>query len=79
MSSDDIFALFTKTYLSTADRWQLGDYQLSRQDGSDGLQVTLHGPQGEVVLNGGGSGVVDAFVQAMEGFTGRHIVLVEVL
>ena len=30
VSSDDIFALFTKTYLSTADRWQLGDYQLSR-------------------------------------------------
>ena len=77
VSSDDIFALFTKTYLSTADRWQLGDYQLSRQDGSDGLQVTLHGPQGEVALNGSGSGVVDAFVQAMERFTGRHIVLVE--
>ena len=77
MSSEDIFALFSQTYLQTADRWQLGNYQLSRQDGSDGLEVTLHGPKGEVALSGRGNGVVDAFVQAMEAFTGRHIVVVE--
>ena len=77
VSSDDIFALFSETYLGTADRWQLGNYQLSRQDESDGLEVTLHGPQGEVALTGRGNGVVDAFVQAMETFTGRHIVVVE--
>ena len=46
VSSDDIFALFSETYLSTGDRWQLGNYQLSRRDESDGLEVTLHGPQG---------------------------------
>ena len=61
VSSDDIFALFSETYLSTADRWQLGNYQLSRRDESDGLEVTLHGPQGEVTLTGQGNGVVDAF------------------
>ena len=77
VSSDDIFALFRKTYLSTADRWQLGNYQLSRRDESDGLEVMLHGPQVEVTLIGQGNGVVDAFVQAMETFTGRHIVVVE--
>ena len=77
MSSDDIFALFNQTYLSTADRWQLGNYELSRRDGSDGLEVTLHGPDGELNLGGKGNGVVDAFVQAMEAFTGRHIVVVE--
>ena len=44
VSSDEIYALFQQTYLMTADRLQLGNYQLLRQDGSDGLQVTLTGP-----------------------------------
>jgi 2-isopropylmalate synthase len=77
VSSDDIYALFQQTYLMTANQWQLGNYQLLRQDGSDGLEVTLQGPSGEVALSGQGSGVVDAFVQAMESITGRHIVVVE--
>ena len=77
VSSDDIYALFVDTYLSTSKRWQLGDYQLSRQGGSDGLEVILHGPDGDIPLSGRGNGVVDAFVQAMEAFTGRHIVVVE--
>jgi len=77
VSSDDIYALFVDTYLSTSERWQLGDYQLSRQGGSDGLEVILHGPAGDIPLSGRGNGVVDAFVQAMEAFTGRHIVVVE--
>ncbi len=77
VSSDDIYALFVDTYLSTSERWQLGDYQLSRQGGSDGLEVILHGPDGDIPLSGRGNGVVDAFVQAMEAFTGRHIVVVE--
>ncbi len=77
VSSDDIYALFVDTYLSTSERWQLGDYQLSRQGGSDGLEVILHGPDGDIPLSGRGNGVVDAFVQAMEVFTGRHIVVVE--
>ena len=77
VSSDEIYALFQQTYLMTADRWQLGNYQLLRQDGSDGLEVTLAGPSGDVTLSGKGNGVVDAFVQAMESVTGRHIVVVE--
>jgi len=77
VSSDDIYALFGDTYLSTSERWQLGDYQLSRQGGSDGLEVILHGPDGDIALSGRGNGVVDAFVQAMEAFTERHIVVVE--
>jgi 2-isopropylmalate synthase len=77
VSSEEIYALFQQTYLMTADRWQLGNYQLLRQDGSDGLEVTLTGPGGDVALSGQGNGVVDAFVQAMESVTGRHIVVVE--
>ena len=77
VSSDEIYALFQQTYLMTADRWQLGNYQLLRQNGSDGLEVTLTAPGGDVALSGQGNGVVDAFVQAMESVTGRHIVVVE--
>ena len=77
VSSEEIYALFQQTYLMTADRWQLGNYQLLRQDGSDGLEVTLTGPGGDLALSGKGNGVVDAFVQAMESVTGRHIVVVE--
>ena len=77
VSSEEIYALFQQTYLMTADRWQLGNYQLLRQNGSDGLEVTLTGPSGDVALSGQGNGVVDAFVQAMESVTGRHIVVVE--
>ena len=77
VSSEEIYALFQQTYLMTADRWQLGNYQLLRQNGSDGLEVTLTGPGGDVALSGQGNGVVDAFVQAMESVTGRHIVVVE--
>ena len=77
VSSDEIYALFQQTYLMTADRWQLGNYQLLRQNGSDGLEVTLTGPGGDIALSGQGNGVVDAFVQAMESVTGRHIVVVE--
>jgi len=77
VSSEEIYALFQQTYLMTADRWQLGNYQLLRQNGSDGLEVTLTGPGGDIALSGQGNGVVDAFVQAMESVTGRHIVVVE--
>ena len=77
VSSDEIYALFQQTYLMTADRWQLGNYQLLRQNGSDGLEVTLTGPGGDIALSGQVNGVVDSFVQAMESVTGRHIVVVE--
>ncbi len=77
VSGEDILKLFSDTYLTTADRWRLGNYQLSRQNESDGLEVTLHGSQGDVALTGKGNGVVDAFVQAMEKLTGLHIVVVE--
>ena len=77
VSSEDIYALFCSTYLEAAERWSLGDYQLSRQDGTDGLSVILHGPEGDLALNGQGNGVVDAFVQGIEAIVGTHIVVVE--
>ncbi len=77
VSSDSIHQLFCDTYLRVADGWALGNYQLSRDGAVDALEVSLQTPSGKVVIKGAGNGVVDAFVCAMEAFTGRKIVLVE--
>lgn len=77
VSSDSIFDLFRRTYLEPARGWELGNYQLSRDEGVDALTATLKTPGGETRISGRGNGVVDAFVNAMEAQTGRKIVLVE--
>jgi len=77
VGSDELYQLFQQTYAEAAGRWTLGKYQVNREDGSDKLQAELL--QGNAVhgLAGSGNGVVAAFVDAMERFTGKQIVLVE--
>ena len=58
-------------------RWCLGDYQVSRVDGADRLTASLNEGQSSHTLKGEGSGVVASFVDAMQRFLGRKIVLVE--
>jgi 2-isopropylmalate synthase len=72
-----VHQLFHDTYLATNGRWMLGNYQVSREDGVDRLQAQLQ--EGSTVhnLTGTGNGVVASFVDAMQDFTGKHIVLVE--
>jgi len=77
VQSDAIFALFERTYLQENPRWNLGDYQISRADGVDRLQAELSDGSRRHALAGSGNGVVAAFVDAMEGFIGKPIVLVE--
>lgn len=77
VSSDAIFNLFRQTYLDPVEGWELGRYQLARDEGVDALSATLKTPTGDVAIAGRGNGVVDAFVNAMEAQTGRNIVLVE--
>ena len=72
-----ILALFEQTYLSEDRQWRLGDYQVSRVDGIDRLQVELLDKGASHKLAGSGSGVVAAFVDAVAGFIGKQIVLVE--
>ncbi len=72
-----ILALFEQTYLSEDRQWRLGDYQVSRVDGIDKLQVELLDKGASHKLAGSGSGVVAAFVDAVAGFIGKQIVLVE--
>ena len=77
VGSDEVFRLFQDTYLAAGGRWKLGNYQVSREDGVDKLQAQLQ--EGSTVhrLGGTGNGVVASFVDAMQGFTGKRIVLVE--
>lgn len=77
VSSEAIYALFNETYLQPSGGWELGNYQLTRNESGDQLTVTLKTEQGDTSLTGTGSGVVEAFVGAMETFTGHKIVLVE--
>jgi 2-isopropylmalate synthase len=75
--SDEIFSLFQQTYLPQSPRWTLGDYDVSRADQVDRLQAQLHEAGGVSTLSGHGNGVVAAFVDAMQRFTGKPMVLVE--
>jgi 2-isopropylmalate synthase len=77
VGSAEVFALFEKTYLSSSGRWQLGNYQVSREDGVDKLQAQLQEGSTSHTLIGTGNGVVAAFVDAVQEFTGKNIVLVE--
>lgn len=77
VSSADLVALFEDTYLQGGRVWQLGSYQLNRDDGVDVLSAVLTHPLHTITLQGRGNGVVDAFVNALEQQIGQQIVLVE--
>ncbi|MEZ5502789.1 MAG: 2-isopropylmalate synthase [Halioglobus sp.] len=77
VGSDEVYKLFRDTYLASQGRWKLGNYQVSREDGVDRLQAQLQEGSRQHSLSGTGNGVVASFVNAMEVFTGKHIVLVE--
>ena len=77
VGSEAVYQLFHDTYLAAGGRWELGNYQVSREGGVDQLQATLQEGSTKHTLSGTGSGVVASFVDAMQVFTGKHIVLVE--
>ncbi len=77
VTPEAIHDLFQRTYLSGSGQWRLGDYQVSRADGVDQLQAELFEGTVRNALTGTGNGVVASFVDAMQRFTGRQIVLVE--
>ncbi|MCP5163652.1 MAG: 2-isopropylmalate synthase [Pseudomonadales bacterium] len=72
-----LYELFQQTYCSSAGRWSLGNYQVNREDNADKLQAELADGKATHKLTGSGTGVVASFVDAMQRFTGKQIVLVE--
>ncbi len=77
VESGQIYRLFEQTYLSSDGPLQLGNYRVSREDGVDKLEADLQQDSAIHALSGFGSGVVGAFVDAMETYIGKQIVLVE--
>jgi 2-isopropylmalate synthase len=77
VNSEEILALFEQTYLRGEGAWRLGNFQVSRTEHQDQLQVELFEGNTGHTLSGSGSGVVSSFVDAMQRFTGQQIVLVE--
>ena len=77
VGSAEVYQLFQDTYFDANGRWSLGNYRVSREEGVDRLQAELQEDETVHNLSGTGNGVVASFVDAMQAFTGKQIVLVE--
>ena len=74
---DMIVELFKQQYLQQRDPYELQAYQLSREEKQDNLTAKVLFDGEEVNLRGAGTGVVGAFVDALQEHSGKNIVLVE--
>ncbi len=72
-----IARLFESHYLEKDTPYTLVSYQVTREQGEDRLQAVLTENGIARTVHGRASGVVGAFVGALEGATGQKIVLVE--
>ena len=72
-----IVELFEQYYLASLAPYELLGYQATRENGEDRLSATLRDAGKQATLQGRASGVVGAFVDALERYTGKKLVLVE--
>ena len=77
VAPDKIVELFHQQYLDEPRPLALSGYQLTRENNEDELTATVNDSGNMVQLRGRASGVVGAFVNALEQHTGKTIVLVE--
>jgi len=77
VAPDKIVELFEQQYLGQREPYELTGYQLAREHNEDELIATLTADGKQVQLRGRASGVVGAFVIALERHTGKKVVLVE--
>ena len=72
-----IVDLFEQHYLHASSPYELMGYQATREHGEDRLTATLRDDGKPIALQGRVSGVVGAFVDALERHCGKKLVLVE--
>ena len=72
-----IVELFEKQYLATIAPFALKGYQLTRKDQEDFLVASVTEDGKDLTLEGRASGVVGAFMNALQKQTGKEMVLVE--
>ena len=77
VEADTIVGLFETHYLGKPAPYELVGYQVTRENDEDRLQATLRDGGATTVLHGRASGVVGAFVAALEQHSGHRITLVE--
>ncbi|WP_435235340.1 2-isopropylmalate synthase [Psychromonas sp. PT13] len=77
VSSEIIHSIFTDTYLSPKDNLSVGSYQLNRQGNKDQLEVLVSSIDGEMLLNGEGKGMLEAFVNGLSAAINSDIVLID--
>ncbi|MGD9602932.1 MAG: 2-isopropylmalate synthase [Gammaproteobacteria bacterium] len=72
-----IVALFEAQYLARRAPLELVSYQVTREQDEDRLQATLRDGAASATVQGRASGVIGAFVAALEQHCGMRIVVVE--
>ncbi len=72
-----IVELFEQHYLGQRSPYELTGYQVTRENDEDRLKATLRTRGNTISLQGKASGIVGAFVAALEQHTGKRLVLVE--
>jgi 2-isopropylmalate synthase len=77
VSAEQIYELFTSTYLDPSEHINLQSYQVKRQDGADSLEATLLDHGQEYSIQGHGRGVLEAFVEGLSKHIGHQFVIVD--
>ena len=77
VSTRAIRQIFQDTYLDLAEPMHVESYQASRTDGSDRLRATIKTTDSDIDITGEGKGILDAFVNAINGKLNSKIVLVD--
>jgi 2-isopropylmalate synthase len=77
VAPEKIVALFDQQYFGAREPYDLTGYQLSRENNEDQLVANLTENGNALTLSGRASGVVGAFVSALEAHSAKDIVLVE--
>jgi len=77
VSSEEIWQIFSQTYIEGAQALDLDGYQLARKDNRDQLNATLILEDANVAISGNGQGVLDAFVDGLTQLFDAEIVIID--
>ncbi|HSG60376.1 MAG TPA: alpha-isopropylmalate synthase regulatory domain-containing protein, partial [Pseudomonadales bacterium] len=73
-----IYALFKEAYLDNSQKaMRLSGYNIDRSDSVDHIEAKIALGGNLATIRGQAAGVVEAFVKALQDFSGQQIVLVE--
>lgn len=78
ISAERIYALFKEAYLDNSQKaMRLSGYNIDRSDSVDHIEAKIALGGNLATIKGQAAGVVEAFVKALQDFSGQQIVLVE--